>query len=99
MPDILIRNLTDVQIKALDELARQSGVSSRQEYVLTLITSHIGDFDPGLAIAWIESDRFGEVENLECIDCHQDLEFPPIFAVMGDMRLLGPYCHVCATTD
>lgn len=99
--DILIRNVSETILAALDADAARRKVS-RQQRLIDLLDQHYGD--PPVVIAWLKADRNGELELAGgeepdvCIECGQDLDAVWI-GVLSDGSLHMPVCSGCARSD
>jgi hypothetical protein len=99
MPDILVRNVTDSIVSALDALAQASGLS-REAYLRQLLADAVADFDPGLVLGYVQLSD-GELDaGALCPECQQEFGNRGVFiGFNAALRLFGPVCGSCATTQ
>lgn len=104
--DIRLR-IDDTLGQQLAALAEEQGIS-RNELISNLLQQHVTTNPPGIVLAWLKADRWGEIDDrdeiddamMECPECGQDIITANAwFAVMSSGKLSGPVCQDCAISE
>lgn len=102
--DTMIRNVPSETINCIDEYAKVVG-KSRNELMVEVLTKYASTldlaYDPDMVLAWIEADRFADLDpNSECPGCESREFIDAIwFGVTGALQLIGPFCSSCADSE
>lgn len=96
MKSILVRNVPNDVLAALDDYAAHAG-QSRQEFILDILADAVEAHDPGLVVGFWETHG-GEMVGMDCVECGQSMARVFVGMTRG-YRMLGPLCERCATTE
>lgn len=95
MTTIVIRNVPPTLAARLDEAAQGEGLS-REEFLRRFLAAAF--VEPHPFLAWLKTDRPGELHPQSCPECGQDMA-ELWFGVMSNRTLAGPVCAGCAVND
>lgn len=98
MPSLLIRNVSEKQIIALDEMAQKSK-KSREEFLRGRITHLVAGWDPEIILGFVQLRRGDHLGDSTC-ECGQEFcEVGVFIGFTADLQTFGPVCSFCAEVE
>lgn len=98
MPSLLIRNVPDSQISALDEMAQKSR-KSREELLRGEIGKMVAGWDPEIILGFAQLRGGDHLGDSSC-DCGREFSEAGVFiGFTADLQPFGPVCGFCAEVE
>lgn len=98
MPSLLIRNVSEKQIIALNEMAQKSK-KSREGFLREQISQVVVRWDPEIILGFIQLQRGDHLGDSTC-ECGQEFCETGIWiGFTANLEPFGPVCSFCAEID